>query len=294
MVNNKFYLEGEVRSNYKGFNKLINLHHEIDKNSTSKIIIDFSKCTFLEANLSSVLGAIIDKFKTNGIEIKLIGFRTAIEDILLRNKFLEVFEGRVEEDKKKTTLSYKQIIPESEDLFSKYLDEELLTKKEFPKLSKQAQSIINRSIFELFENARTHGKCSYIYMCGQYFPNKMPSRIDLTIVDLGYTIKRNVKKYLDNNINGPEAIKWAIENGHTTKTGDLPGGLGLKVIIDFIKKNEGRFQIISSDGYLEIYKNKIEKDDFIYEFPGTIANLEFNLDDKKSYITKREKKDIVF
>jgi hypothetical protein len=32
-----------------------------------------------------------------------------------------------------------------------------------------------------------------------------------------------------------EAIKWALTEGNTTKEGDQPGGLGLKLIKDFIQ-----------------------------------------------------------
>lgn len=46
------------------------------------------------------------------------------------------------------------------------------------------------SIFEVFENARTHGKCQWIHTCGQYYPQKHSSRFDITIVDAGQTIHK--------------------------------------------------------------------------------------------------------
>lgn len=287
-------IEGEFKSNFYGYCKLIELFTQIKLENNTYIILDFRHCSFFEANLSSILGAIINYYTSRGYTIKIKELPSAIENILLRNKFLQTFENRSIIDVKGTTLAYKQIKPENEELFQQYVENELLTKKEFPQLSTKAQKKIGESIFELFENARTHGKCKYVYICGQYYPNQTPARIDLTIVDLGYSIKRSVNKYLKTTFTGIEAIEWAIKNGNTTKTGTLPGGLGLNIIIDFINKNEGKLQIISADGYWENYKEITKTRCFLNSFPGTIANIKFNLDDNKSYISKEEAKKIIF
>ncbi|MGB5988623.1 MAG: hypothetical protein WBG43_02635 [Marinifilaceae bacterium] len=203
-------IEGEFKSNFDGYCKLIELFIQIKLKNNSKLILDFKHCSFFEANLSSILGAIINSYTSNSYTIKLEGLPSAIENILLRNKFLQTFDNRSIIDAKGTTLAYKQIKPEDEELFQQYVDNELLTKKEFPQLSKKAQKKICESIFELFENARTHGKCKYVYICGQYYPKQTPARIDLTIVDLGYSIKKSVNKYLKTTFSGIEAIEWAI------------------------------------------------------------------------------------
>ena len=36
---------------------------------------------------------------------------------------------------------------------------------------------------------------------------------------------------------------WATQGRNTTKRGPIPGGLGLKLLTEFIKLNEGRLQI---------------------------------------------------
>jgi hypothetical protein len=87
-------------------------------------------------------------------------------------------------------------------------------------------------------------------------------------------------------------LLWTISRrscyGNTTKTGNISGGLGLDIIFDFIKLNNGKIQIISSDGYWEYRKGSVDTAIFDNFFPGTIANIEFNLDDSNIYALKEE------
>lgn len=62
----------------------------------------------------------------------------------------------------------------------------------------------------------------------------------------------------------------------------IPGGLGLSVLTEFIKLNEGKFQIISDDGFYELGTS--ERAEFLDNpFPGTIVNMEFLTNDFHSY-----------
>ncbi|MFQ5709445.1 MAG: ATP-binding protein, partial [bacterium] len=56
--------------------------------------------------------------------------------------------------------------------------------------------------------------------------------------------------------------------------------LGLKLIRESVELNRGKIQIVSSDGYWEQKQRRVKSDAFEQEFPGTIVNLEFNIDDK--------------
>ena len=51
---------------------------------------------------------------------------------------------------------------------------------------------------------------------------------------------------------------------------------------------QSKIQIISSDGYWELRRGKIHKQELNFSFPRTIANLEFNLSDTNEYILKEE------
>jgi hypothetical protein len=84
------------------------------------------------------------------------------------------------------------------------------------------------------------------------------------------------------------AIKWALIEGNTTKTGNQPGGLGLKLLKDFIRMNKGKLQIVSRFGYYEFSAtgdNCIKLD---HDFLGTCVNIEVNTQDTSSYYLKSE------
>lgn len=278
----------QVYSTYTGYNSLIHIYHGLKDLAHTDISIDFANCRWFEANLTAILAAIIQSLEKKGNSVNLINLKPKIKEIFQRNRFLSEFGHPVITDTNKTIVTFKKFHPRDERNFIDYIRNELIQKKDFPRLSRMAAKKINESIFELFENARTHGLCEYIYSCGQYYPQQTLPRIDFTIVDMGKTIKANVNEFLKRDMTGNQSIQWAIEYGHTTKTGKISGGLGLDLILEFIKLNKGKFQIVSSDGFWEYSNKKTTKKSFDKFFPGTIANLEFNLDDRDYYQLKEE------
>lgn len=113
--------------------------------------------------------------------------------------------------------------------------------------------------------------------------------MDITIVDVGQTIHKNVNDFHFplKEFDACMAIDWAIKYGNTTKIGRT-GGLGLSLILEFIKLNNGVMQIISSNGYWEYRGNRVRMGTLKNNFPGTIVNIEFNFDDSCFYQLKSE------
>lgn len=281
-----------INSNLDGYQNLIGIYRKVKEIRNSKIIFDFTYTSWFEANLAAIFGAIIAYASKNGNSWEIMGMSHSVQDILLRNGFMAEHGMWKETDFKRTTITYKKFNPEQGSKFSEYIKDELLSKPEFPSLSSLLSKRINGSIYELFENARTHGECSHIYTCGQYFPQEHPARIDITIVDMGISIKKNVNRYLRINgkpmKTGSQAIDWAVQKGNTTKTGNISGGLGLDLVLEFLRLNNGKMQIVSSNGYWEFRKGVNRMVDLPEVFNGTIVNIEFNLDDRNSYLLKEE------
>jgi hypothetical protein len=287
----------EICSDYVGYEFFVELHNRTKDKKFISFEFDFSHTTWFEANLCAILGSIINRLQTGFNEVVFLNLKENIADVFNRNHFRASFGGVKIPDSKETTIKYRKNKLTDEKLIKEFLYSELLQKREFPKLSPVAKREIARSIFEIYSNAIIHGDCEYVYSCGQYFPKKTPPRIDFTIVDMGKTIKMNVNEFLKTQKTGEESILWAVEANNSTKPkeNNIPGGLGLKLITEFVELNYGKLQIISSDGFWELKKKKIEVNTFNYEFPGTIVNIEFNLDDKSSYSMKSEKvEDIIF
>lgn len=279
----EFLIQNKVMSDFDGYNSLINLNYTISQNSESEVLLNFKNNIWFEANLFAILGAIRSLNEEQKKSMSIFNLNPALQNVIKRNKFLIEDSENLMVDYKGTIITYQKFTHHKDIEFMDYIRDELLSKPDFPKHSRLLGKKINESIFEIFENARTHGHCKHIHTCGQYYPNKNLKRLDMTIVDMGQTIKANVNKYLKQNLSGSQAIQWALVDGHTTKTGNVPGGLGLNIIFEFIKLNKGKVQIVSSDGYWEYRKGETESRLFEKPFPGTIVNIEFNLDDKDSY-----------
>lgn len=278
----------KVRSNFEGYNSFIELLRLLQESADTNFSISFENTDVFEANLSAILGAIIDSTIEPPKKVEYVEINPTIRDVFELNNFLKNSNPNFNTPHKATVISFMKFTPYKDIEFMDYVKNEMLSKPNFPKHSKMLGKKINESIFELFENARTHGHCKNIYTCGQIIQEEAITRLDFTIVDMGKTIKNNVNEYLKANYAGCDAIEWAMQSGHTTKTGNVSGGLGLEIIFEFIKLNKGRIQIVSSDGFLEYYDNKMEKKSFSNPFHGTIANIEFNLNDKDSYLLKEE------
>ncbi len=275
----------KITSEVIGYETLIGFYEKMSTIYDSKITIDFRNNYWFEANLCAIFGAMVEELENRGNVIKLINIKQP-KDILSRNGFLINHGVPKPVLSHNTELDYKTFSHKQGKSFSLYIDNEILKKQGFPILSNLLSKKINESIFELYENARTHGECKNIHTCGQYFPSKR--RLHITIVDMGQTIKYNVNNYLKSSRTGSECIEWAMEDKNTTKTGTISGGLGLAIIFEFIKLNKGKIQIISSDEYWELRSGEIFKQNLNFNFNGTIANLEFNLSDKNKYILKEE------
>ncbi|GGG23293.1 hypothetical protein GCM10011344_25040 [Dokdonia pacifica] len=275
----------KITSEISGYNNLINFYRQLEFLENSNVILDLRNTYWFEANLCAALGAMIEFLKKRNNSVQIVNIR-APKDILARNGFLKSYGYERPKFTHNTEIEYRTFKEHQGKNFSNYVDNEVLNNEDFPKVSPLLNKKINQSICELFENARTHGLCENMHTCGQYFPTK--STMDFTIVDLGQTIKTNVNNFLNESLNGADCIEWAMKENNTTKTGNVSGGLGLALIFDFIEKNKGKIQIVSSDGYWEFRKGKIKKETLDSSFPGTIANLEFNFSDTKSYMLKEE------
>lgn len=282
------YFENDIKSDWEGYQKLINLVNDANQIKDTEIIFDFSGVKFFEANLCAVLGTIIEILEKNSKKIVFKNFNPVVEKILRKNEFLCNYGFEKAIDYYNTVVKYRKFIPTDDDGFNSYIKNELLNKKDFPPHSEKLGKKIMQNIFELYENARTHGKCNYIHTCGQYFPRSEEKQFNITIVDRGINIKENVNTFLNIKMSGSDAISWAMQKGNTTKSGSIPGGLGLDIIFEFIKLNNGKIQIISSDGFWEYKRGIIETKNLENPFQGTIANLRFNLNDKSYYSLAEE------
>lgn len=289
-------ISGNLTSDYSGYNQIVRFINVMSAMSNTHISIDFQYVFFLEANLCAILGVAFEIVESNKNEIHLINLNPKVETIMRKNEFLTRLGYSPMIDEFKTTLPYRKFVPSNDEGFNEYISTNLLSQANFPSHSEKLGKEILRNIFEIFENARTHGDCDYIHTCGQFFPGKDLKPLHFTIVDKGINIQKNVNSFLGEELSAADAIVWAMQKGNTTKTGDTSGGLGLNVIFEFIKLNKGKVHIVSSDGFYEFSDGKINVSKLSSPFNGTIVNIRFNLNDTNFYslMSEKQNNDIIF
>ncbi len=272
---------GTIRSDMSGFNSIAEVFRNTKYLLFDSVDLDFSDCSFFEANMAAPLYSVIARLRNELNDVNLLNTPRKIREILKRNRFLTLFGDNAIPDTNQTTLPFKIFKLNADEQFSEYLDY-YMKGKGIPRMSDVLTKRFRQSLLEIFINATFHSKSkSGIFVCGQFYPTK--HRLDFTISDAGIGIRENVRNFTGRKINSVNALKWAVMEGHTTKTGNLPGGLGLKLLKDFIKLNRGKLQIISRFGYYEFTASNELYQKMDNDFPGTCVNIEINTEDTSSY-----------
>lgn len=278
---------GTIRNTSTGFDAVASIFMQTKELHLDHLELDFSECSFFEANMAAPLYAVLARAYDRLNAVSLKNMSSGVERILRKNHFLSRFGFSEKHDVYQTTLPFKIFKLGAAEQFADYL-ESYMQGRGIPEMSPGLTKKFRQSLFEIFQNAALHSRSEYgIFACGQFFPAK--NRVDFTIADAGIGIRQNVRRYLKNNrISSCQAIEWALQEGHTTKTGNQPGGLGLKLIKEFIRLNQGRVQIVSRHGFYEYSHDDEYIDKMDHDFPGTCANIEINTDDPCIYSLSSE------
>jgi len=280
---------GTIRSDCNGFDSIADIAVKTSDLCFDSIELDLSSCSFFEANMAAPLYAVIAQLRNELNDVSIANVPSGISTILRKNKFLSVFNQPDLTDTNQTTLPFKIFKLSAGDQFNDYLDS-YLRGRGIPTMSEAVTKRFRQSLFEIFLNATIHSQSeSGIFVCGQFYPQK--HHLDFTIADAGIGIRENVRKYTGKkNLNSRKAIEWAMTEGNTTKTGNQPGGLGLKLIKYFIQMNGGKIQVVSRSGYYEFSSNEEHFQKMNNDFQGTCINIEINTKDTSSYCLKSELK----
>lgn len=158
--------------------------------------------------------------------------------------------------------------------------------KGLPKMSKGLEHEFFTGIHELFTNFEIHSQSARgAYVCGQLFPRL--GRVELSLVDHGIGIPTKIiaRGYAPTP---HSAIAWAMTGTNTTREGDVPGGLGLKVLREFIALNQGELTIASHGGFWKEAGGQLDIRPLAHPFPGTAVTVVVNTKDARSYRLTKE------
>jgi len=265
-----------------GFEALVCLWAQAKDCLFDEIDIDMSATTWFSADMCAVFGAILYRLGENLNTVKLKRIRPDVESVLSKNGFLSHYGRGTIPDRWGTTIPYRRFDVKDDRFFSGYIEMELIHRPEMPAMSSGLLKRFRESVFEIFSNAVLHSRTKQgIFSCGQFFPKK--HRIGFSVTDLGIGIRQNVKTSVGLDLSPGDAIAWATEGQNTTKRGQIPGGLGLKLLREFIDLNGGRIQIVSDAGYWMRENRKTVVAPLSQPFPGTVVSVEINTTDTNAY-----------
>jgi len=270
-----------------GFEALVRLKAETEDCVLDHINIDMSQSYWFDADMCAPLGAILYRIGHRLNTVQLQNIAPNVEKILSKNAFLSNYGRLTIPDTWGTTIPYQRFDVKDDRYFAAYIEGEFVNRDEMPKMSGGLLKKFRESVFEIFSNAVGHSGTELgIFSCGQFFP--MRKRLDFAVADLGIGIRENVKENVGLDLAADAAIDWATRDRNTTKRGSIPGGLGLKLLREFIKLNNGRIQIVSDSGYWVFSNGSVERSRLPYTFPGTVVSIEINTSDTQSYVLSSE------
>lgn len=239
--------------------------------------------------MSAPLGVLFARWADDLNTVQPVALRPNVEAILKKNRFLVGYGYPERPDTHGTVIPFRRFQPDDDRYFVSYVNKHLAGKG-IPKMSEGLGRRFNDSLLEIFVNSAMHSETKLgIFACGQFFPTQ--HRLDFCVADAGIGFRRKIKKELGLTLNSDKAILRALEEGNTTKTGSVPGGLGLKLLREFVCLNKGRIQIVSDRGYWECGPDGETVERMERSFPGTVVNLEINTADTKSYRLSSERAD---
>lgn len=274
----------EIRHDLSGFQALARLCAATDGFCFEEIRIDMRSAVWFDADMCAPFGAVLYRLSERVNSVRLSHIPPAVAGILSKNGFLSNYGFSRIPDAWGTTVPYRRFVPKEDRLFVSYIEEEFMRRPEIPRMTPGLGRRFRESVLEVFGNSTLHSRTRLgIFGCGQFFPKR--AALNVAVADLGIGIRNNVKDTLGIELSGEDAIDWATKAANTTKRGHIPGGLGLKLLCEFIRLNKGELQIVSDTGYWRLDQHGVYKSPLAHPFPGTVTVIEINTSDSRSYVS---------
>lgn len=154
-------------------------------------------------------------------------------------------------------------------------------------ISNRLRDAIAGKMWEIYNNAFEHSGTEIgVFSCGQHFWRQ--NDLILSVADFGRGIPANVRTFLRryadealvSKLSGATCLKWAFERGNTTCMGGIARGLGLDLLKEFIRINQGKLEVYSNDGYAIVNKDGERYENRDISFEGTVVHITLRCDEK--------------
>lgn len=142
----------------------------------------------------------------------------------------------------------------------------------------QLKEFLATTIGEIFSNCINHSEQDIVLLLFDIIFENDELYLYINVIDFGVTLVTNVQNYMSKkgkHYSGIDCVKWAIQNGNTTREGS--GGYGLPSLINYIEEVNGELFIFSGDTYYKLSNQKGEIENAKGFFDGTTVTMKVKL-----------------
>lgn len=130
-------------------------------------------------------------------------------------------------------------------------------------------------LYEIPNNSLTHSKSLNGVLYSGYYKK---DGFYFSIYDIGIGIPNSVRSFLNiPSLSSKEALKWALEEGNSTKQTDYPRGVGFTLLEEFRKNVKGKILIITDDVYYEAKKSYLNYTNLPKKVKGTLFTFKIEV-----------------
>jgi len=292
------------------FDKLFELWG-IVQGCSSNVTFDFSRCEFLRPNAVAFLGGLarLVEHRNRCAEFDWDTARDTAGDtahdrkilaILIQNGFAGTF-GYI-----RTLRGPGSSIPYREDrTYVADVENNIINYLKFKwlgsgwvRVSSRLRDVIVGRVWEIYDNAFLHSESSIgVFSCGQFFWRM--GLLKLAVVDFGIGIPANFRRHLKDHpfveqLTSAQCLRWAFQQGSTTKPDTTRRGNGLVLLKEFVNVNHGRLEIYSQNGYALIEGGKEKFKNRRNFFQGTLVNITLRCDERYYHFADESLADPLF
>ncbi|MBU1398218.1 MAG: ATP-binding protein [Proteobacteria bacterium] len=150
-------------------------------------------------------------------------------------------------------------------------------------VSNRLRDVIAGKMWEIYNNAFEHsGTAIGVFSCGQHFPHN--NTILLSVVDFGQGIPAKIRTFVGRDPRAQDlpaaaCLRWAFTRGKSTSTEGVARGIGLDLLKEFIRINQGKLEVYSNEGYAIIDKDGERYENLDISFEGTVVHITLRRDE---------------
>lgn len=251
------------------------------------IRFDFSLCRFLRPNAVVFLGGLARLIESR-LGSVTFDWSTSRHDAVMTNLCQNGFAGTFDYPSTGwdgNSIPYREDNSLDMNGIMDYLTYNWIGKG-WVQVSNRLRDAIAGRMWEIYSNAFEHSGTEIgVFSCGQHYWRQ--NYLILSAVDFGRGIPANVRSFLRQyveealvaKLSGAACMKWAFERGNSTCSGGIARGLGLDLLKEFVRLNQGKLEIYSNNGYaiVDRYGERYENRDISFE--GTVVHITLRCDE---------------